>query len=59
MITEQQLQSENKMHKQTIWESLAEKLGREPTHNEACEEVKRILAEANEERLESRRRVGR
>lgn len=33
----------------TIWEALAEKLGRQPTHNEACEEVKRILREAAEE----------
>lgn len=36
--------------KPTIWESLAEKLGREPTHREACDEVKRILREAAEER---------
>jgi hypothetical protein len=35
--------------KPTIWESLAEKLGREPTHREACDEVKRILREAWEE----------
>jgi len=47
------------MHKPTIWEALAEKLGREPTHSEACAEVKRILAEAKDERLESHRRVGR
>ncbi len=30
----------------TIWNRLAEKLGREPTHKEACEEVKRILSES-------------
>jgi len=27
----------------TIWNQLATKLGREPTNNEAAEEVKRIL----------------
>lgn len=36
--------------KPTIWEALAEKLGREPTHREACDEVKRILREAAAER---------
>lgn len=35
----------------TIWEALAAKLGREPTHCEACDEVKRILREAAEERM--------
>ena len=34
----------------TIWEALTDKLGREPTHREACDEVKRILREAAEER---------
>jgi hypothetical protein len=34
------------MRKPTIWERLAKKLGREPTHKEACEEVKRILQES-------------
>ena len=29
--------------KPTIWEALAERLGREPTHAEACAEVRRIL----------------
>lgn len=29
----------------TIWAKLAEKIGREPTHEEARAEVKRILAE--------------
>ena len=29
--------------KPTIWEALAEKLGREPTNAEACAEVRRIL----------------
>jgi hypothetical protein len=27
----------------TVWEALTAKLGREPTHAEACAEVKRIL----------------
>ena len=30
----------------TIWGKLAEKLGREPTNDEAAAEVRRILAEA-------------
>jgi len=30
----------------TIWQALADKLGREPTHAEACAEVKRILTES-------------
>ena len=34
------------MRKKTIWESLAEKLEREPTHSETCEEVKRVLQDA-------------
>lgn len=38
-----------KMRKKTIYEVLKEKLKREPTHNELCEEVKRILREAREE----------
>lgn len=38
------------MRKPTIWESLAAKLGREPTHSEACAEVRRIIAEAYAER---------
>lgn len=29
--------------KPTIYEALATRLGREPTHSEQCEEVKRIL----------------
>ena len=29
----------------TIWEKLAEKLGREPTHAEACADVRRIMDE--------------
>lgn len=28
----------------SIWNRLAERLGREPTHDEACAEVRRILA---------------
>lgn len=39
------------MRKPTIWEALAEKLGREPSHREACAEVERILREAAEERM--------
>lgn len=31
--------------KPTIWEALATRLGREPSHAEACAEVRRILAE--------------
>lgn len=31
--------------KPTIWEALADRLGREPTHAEACAEVRRILVE--------------
>lgn len=30
----------------TIWAKLAERLGREPTHAEAVDEVRRILSEA-------------
>jgi hypothetical protein len=33
------------MRKPTIYEALAEKLRREPTSNELCDDVKRILAE--------------
>jgi hypothetical protein len=29
----------------TIWNRLADKLGREPTHKEATDEVRRILSE--------------
>lgn len=32
--------------KKTIWQALADKLGRDPTHAEACAEVKRILTES-------------
>lgn len=35
--------------KPTVWEALAERLGREPTNKEACAEVKRILSEAHQE----------
>jgi hypothetical protein len=34
----------------TIWDALAEKLGRQPTNAEAAAEVKRILREARQER---------
>jgi len=33
----------------TIWQALAQKLGRDPTNAEASAEVKRILAEAAQE----------
>lgn len=36
----------------TIWEALATKLGRQPTHNEACAKVAHILGtKTNEERI--------
>lgn len=38
--------------KVTIWQALAEKLGREPTHAEACAEVKRILEKVTVELAE-------
>lgn len=41
------------MIRQTIWQALADKLGREPTHAEACAEVKRILEESTIERAEA------
>lgn len=36
--------------KPTIYEALRNKLGREPTHAELCEDVKRILTESMIER---------
>jgi len=36
--------------KPTIWQALADRLGREPTHQEAKDEVRRILSEAASER---------
>jgi len=39
--------------KPTIWEALAQKLGREPTNAEARAEVKRILAEGHQELAEA------
>lgn len=39
----------------TIWNKLAEKLGREPTHAEACAEVRRILQETTAELREDQR----
>lgn len=32
----------------TVWGKLAARLGREPTHAEAAEEIRRILREARE-----------
>ena len=40
-----------KERKPTIWEALAAKLGREPTHAEACAEVRRILFDAHDANL--------
>jgi len=34
----------------TIWAKLAARLGREPTHREAADEVRRILSEARASR---------
>ena len=34
----------------TIWDALAEKLGRQPTNEEAKQDVLRILREARQER---------
>lgn len=39
------------MIRETIWQALARRLGREPTHREACAEVRRILDEAATERM--------
>lgn len=36
----------------TIWNRLAARLGREPTHAEACAEVKRIMDETQVELAE-------
>jgi hypothetical protein len=36
----------------TIYEALAQKLGRQPTHSELCADVRRILDEALIERSE-------
>jgi hypothetical protein len=38
----------------TIWAKLAEKLGREPTQQEAADEVRRILRDAREDDLDRR-----
>lgn len=43
----------------TIWNKLAAKLGREPTNAEGAEEVKRILNEASNERLQNQAAKGR
>jgi hypothetical protein len=40
----------------TIWKVLARKLGREPTRQEAADEVRRILSEASEKPASPRRR---
>lgn len=41
------------IQKPTIWGSLAKALGREPTHAEACAEVRRILETVTIERKQS------
>jgi hypothetical protein len=46
------------MRKPTIWEALAEKLGREPTNAEANAEVRRILQKNADELLVSRAMAG-
>ena len=38
--------------KPTIWKALAKRLGRDPTHAEACAEVRRILDEGMVTRAE-------
>lgn len=40
------------MRKPTIYEALAARLERTPTHREQCEEVRRILEEGARERAE-------
>lgn len=40
------------MRRPTIYETLKVKLGREPTHNELCADVKRILNDGIIERAE-------
>ena len=39
--------------KPTIYEALCQRLDREPTHKETCDEVRRILIEATRERAEA------
>lgn len=36
--------------KPTIYEALKERLGREPSHKELCDDVKRIIREASMEK---------
>lgn len=43
----------------SIWAKLAEKLGREPTRQEAADEVRRILREASDAALVERAEQGR
>lgn len=40
------------MRKPTIYEALRAKLGREPTHRELCDDVRRILRDSTIERAE-------
>jgi hypothetical protein len=39
--------------KPTIWNALAARVGREPTHREACDEVRRILSEGTRDLAEA------
>lgn len=39
----------------TVWNRLADRLGRQPTNAEAAAEVRRIMAEATAERIDNRR----
>ena len=38
------------MRKPTIYEALRQRLGREPTHRELCDDVRRILEDGMRER---------
>lgn len=51
-MADYRLPSANAARKPTVWEALAAKLGREPTHAEACADVNRILEECLIERAE-------
>ena len=41
------------VRKPTIYEVLKAKLGREPTHSELCDDVRRILDESTRDRAEA------
>jgi hypothetical protein len=48
------MRGKNMTRKPTIWEALADRLGREPTHAEACAEVRRILDEGTTQAKEAK-----